>query len=148
MKKIFYGFLLLFFSVTVQAQNVRKIPFLPYLQANGVGGAGTADAPFQNDAPASLRKVATIYFSADQASIRKEDLGTLQSVAAQAVQQKAEIFLYSYVTPEMPNSIGDERLKSTYNALKDINISLHIYSAINQRVNPVITPHRVEIFLK
>ncbi len=147
MKKIFYSFLFLFFTVALQAQNVRKIPFLPYLQAGGTGGE-TADTPFQNDAPRSLRKVATIYFSADQASIRKEDLGTLQSVAAQAVQQQAEIFLYSYVTPEMPNSIGDERLKSTYNALKDINISLHIYSAINQRVNPVITPHRVEIFLK
>lgn len=148
MKKIFYGFLLLFFSVTLQAQNVRKIPFLPYLQANGAGGAGTADAPFQNDAPASLRKVATIYFPADQWSLKKEDIGTLQSVVSQAAQQNAEIYLYSYSIPDMSPDLPLGRLGTVQQTINDINPTVKVYKAVNQRVNPIITPHRVEIFLK
>lgn len=150
MRKIFYSLLFLACALTVQAQNVRKIPFLPYLQAGGVGGdASSADTPFQgNNAPRTLKKISTIYFAPEQSTLKKENLGTLQSVISQAEQENAAIHLYTYATPEMSPSIGDERLKSVENALKDINPSISVYRVLNNRVNPIITPHRVEIFLK
>lgn len=150
MKKIIFSFLLMFCSATAMAQNVRKIPFLPYLQASTLSGTTSSvdtSSPFQGKE--TINKVATIYFSDNTETISRKDIGTLQSVVSQAQQGNRRIFLLGYHTPNLSRSLTDRRLSNLKNALEDIGgPQMLITRSAAYRERSVIPPNRIDIFLQ
>ena len=117
MKGILFAFLMLL-SLDAYAQvRVRKVPFLPYLGAGGLGGSSGTDVSgsSQNKGERTVR----IAFRKGSAQLGAAAKAAIKRIAGSATGDM--IFIKAYYSRSVTSELSKARQNAVFEALKDLN---------------------------
>ncbi|MBQ4084696.1 MAG: hypothetical protein IJC30_03465 [Alphaproteobacteria bacterium] len=118
MKGILFAFLMLL-SLDAYAQvRVRKVPFLPYLGAGGLGGSSGTDVSgsSQNKGERTVR----IAFRKGSAQLGPSAKAAIKRIANSTTGRT--IFIKAYYSRSITADLSSARQNAVFEALKDLNV--------------------------
>lgn len=151
MKKGILSFVFFIFCLPVIAQQqVKEIPFMPYVQAGNSGACVTTcpseDSrilPFKNGS--QQQRMTTILFAQNSIKIPQESASIIAEVAKRALATGNILKIVAYRTPQMDMSIAQNRARVVKDALAGFGVTnVRVNLAVQKK--PVVTVHRVDIF--